>query len=143
MKSLASLMICLLFVAFSAFVMAEENEYKATNNEELFGEWILEDYTEGPPPQMVIFKLGSWDGYYSTDDKEPGWKAKNLITHKWTDAKGNVWYKTQWRVIHFHRGFSLYQISDSGKTLEHVYSEWEYPKKMDTGNDNYRIYKRK
>ena len=43
MKSFASLMISLLFVAFSAFVLAEENEYKATNNEELFGEWILED----------------------------------------------------------------------------------------------------
>jgi hypothetical protein len=143
MKSFSGLILCIILVALAPTVLAEENEYSATDNEELFGKWYLVDYTDGTPPQMVILGPGSWNGYYSVDDEEPGWKANNLITHKWTDAKGNIWYKTQWRVIHFHRGFSLFKISDSGKILEHIYSEWEYPNEINNSNDNYRIYRRK
>ena len=143
MKSFSNLIISLLLVALVTNVLAGENEYKATDNEELFGTWILVDYNDGTPPQKLIFKLGSYEGFYSVDAKEPALNAEYHISHKWNDSKNNIWYKTKWQFIHFHRGFSLYKISDSGKILEHIYSQWEYPKEMDISNDNYRKYKRK
>ena len=58
MKSFSNLIVILILVAFSGTVLAGENVYKATDNEELFGTWVNMDYTGGMPPQMLIYKLG-------------------------------------------------------------------------------------
>jgi len=143
MKCFSYFVLSLIFLGFAANVLAGENAYKATDNEELFGTWVLMDYNDGIPPRKLIFNLGSYDGFYSPDASEPAWNAEYHISHKWTDSKGNIWYKTKWQVMHFQRGFSLSKISESGKTLEFVFSQFEYPKEIDISNDNYRKYHRK
>ena len=47
MKSFSNLIAILILVAFSGTVLAGENVYKATDNEELFGTWVNMDYQEG------------------------------------------------------------------------------------------------
>ena len=143
MKSFSRLTLSIIFVAFMANGLGGEDEYKVSENEELFGAWVLIDYKDGTPPQKLIFTIGSYDGFYPADAKEPMWSAEYTISDKWTDAKGNVWYKVRWVIANINGGFSLYKISESGKTLEQIHSQWEYPKEMDTNNDNYRKYKRK
>ena len=130
-------------IAFSGTVLAGENVYKATDNEELFGTWVNMDYTGGMPPQMIIFKPGEYDDYSAVNDKESMWTAGYLISNKWTDAKGNIWYKTRWKAGMMGSGFSLCKISESGKTLEYIYSQWEYPKELDIDSEYYRVYYRK
>ena len=143
MISFYKLILSFILVVFAANVLEGENVYKATEDEELFGTWLLVEFTALTPPKKVTYKLGSYDGYYPADAKEPMWTATYIISDKWTDAKGNIWYKTRWQIASINGGFMLYKISDAGETLETINSQWEYPKKIDSSNDYYRKYKRK
>ena len=143
MKSFSSLIVILIIVAFSGTVLAGENVYKATDNEELFGKWVNMDYKDGNHSQMIVFKLGETEAYSSANDNEPMWTEEHHISHKWTDAKGNIWYKSRWKTVAMGSGFTLFKISESGKTLEYIYSQWEYPKELDINSEYYRVYHRK
>ena len=144
MKSFSNLIVIFILVAFSGTILAGENEYKATENEELFGTWVNMEYTSAEsPPQMAIFKLGENEYYSSVKDKEPMFTAEFLISHKWTDAKGNIWYKAKWKAGMMGSGFSLIKISESGKTFESNHSQWEHPKEIDINSEYYRKYNRK
>ena len=142
MKVFSNLILVSILVAFSGMVFAGENVYKTTDNEELFGTWVNMNYTGGMPPQMVIFKHSEAGYYMSPNDKEPMWKAEVLLSHKWSDAKGNIWYKSQFKAL-MDSGFSLIKISNSGATLESIHSQWEYPKDLDANSGYYRVYYRK
>ena len=146
MKSFSNLIVILILVAFSGTVSAGENVYKATDNEELFGTWVNMDYQEGVQthsPQKLIIKLGECGLYLSANDNEPMWTEEIHISHKWTDSKGNIWYKHRWKAGGMGSGFTLSKISESGKTLEYIYSQWEYPKELDINSEYYRVYYRK
>jgi len=146
MKSFSNLIVILILVAFSGTVLAGENVYKATDNEELFGTWVNMDYQEGVQthsPQKLIIKLGECGLYLSANDNEPMWTEEIHISHKWTDAKGNIWYKHRWKAGGMGSGFTLSKISESGKTLVYIYSQWEYPKELDINSEYYRVYYRK
>jgi hypothetical protein len=143
MKFFSNLLLSLILVAFSGTVLAGENEYKATDNEDLFGTWVNIDYTDGMIAQVYIIRLGENERYSSVNDQKPMWKEESRITHKWTDAKGNIWYRARWNGGLNWSGFVLSKISESGKTLEYIFSQWEYPKELDINIENYRIYKRK
>jgi hypothetical protein len=147
MKSFTTFLLSFIFVAFSGFVLADENEYKATDKEELFGTWVNMDYQEGEDlthaPQKLIIKSGECGLYSSIKDNDPMWTEEINITHKWTDAKGNIWYKHRWKAGGMGSGFTLSKISDSGKTLEYIYSQWEYPKELDLNSEYYRVFHRK
>ena len=142
MKTFSNLLLSLILVAFSGTVLAGENVYKATDNEELFGTWVNMNYTGGSPAQMIIIKLGEEEAYSSANDTEPMFTAENLISHKWTDAKGNIWYKYRYRG-NLEGGFVLSRISESGKMMEFVFSQWEYPTEIDISSEYYRKFNRK
>ena len=55
MKSFTTFLLSLILVAFLGPVLAGENEYKATDNEELFGTWVNMDYKDDLYVQMIIF----------------------------------------------------------------------------------------
>ena len=147
MKTFTALLFSLILVAFSGIVLAGENEYKATDNEELFGTWVNMDYQEGEglthAPQKLIIKLGESELYSSVNDSAPMWTEEINISNKWTDAKGNIWYKYRWKAGGFGSGFNLAKISGSGKTLEYIWSDWEYPKELDVNSEKYRVFNRK
>jgi hypothetical protein len=132
----------LVLVAFSGTVLAGENVYKATDNEELFGAWVNKDYS-GRPPQKVIYKLGGTEIFPFGNEKEAQWTTEDIISHKWADSEGNIWYKSKYKANYGDSGFMLLKVSNSGKTLEFVFQAIEHPKKLDIKNDNYRIYNRK
>ena len=143
MKSFSRLILSITFVAFMANGLDGEDEYKVSDNEELFGAWVLIDYKDGTPPKRVTIKPGGYDGFYPADAMEPMWTAEYAISDKWTDAEGNVWYKVRWVIANINGGFSLYKISESGKILEQINSQWEYPKELDANSEYYRVYYRK
>ena len=143
MKSFSIFLLSLILVVFSITVLAGENEYKATDNEDLFGTWVNIDYTDGMIAQVYIIRLGENERYSSVNDQEPMWKEESRITHKWTDAKGNIWYRARWNGGLNWSGFVLLNISESGKTLEWVSSQWEHPKEFDINDETYRVYYRK
>jgi hypothetical protein len=146
MKTFTALFFSLILVAFSGTIVAGENEYKATENEELFGTWVNMDYQEGEglthAPQKLIIKLGESELYSSVNDSAPMWTEEINISNKWTDAKGNIWYKYRWKAGGLGSGFNLAKISQSGKTLEYIWSDWEYPKELDVNSEKYRVFNR-
>jgi hypothetical protein len=143
MKYISNLFVILILVVFSVTVGTGESVYTATESEELFGTWVNTDYKDGMHAQMYIQRLGENERYSSVNDEEPTWTAETLINQKWTDSNGNIWYKIRWKAGAMGSGFSLIKISDSGKTLERVWSQWEHPKALDISDETYRIYYRK
>ena len=91
---------------------------------------------------MFIIKLGKEEAYSSVNDTEPMFTSESLISHKWTDAKGNIWYKYRYRG-NLEGGFVLSRISESGKIMEFVFSQWEYPTEIDISSEYYRKFNRK
>ena len=143
MKFFSNLIVILILVAFSGTVLAGENEYKATDNEELFGTWVNMDYKDENHSQMIIFKLGEYGHYSSANDNEPMWTGEYRISEKWTDPKNNIWYKHRFKAGAMGSGFELCKISESGKTLEYIFSQWGYPEELDINSEYYRVYYRK
>ena len=141
MKWHTNLAVILILVAFSGTVFSGEKEYKATEKEELFGTWVNKDYS-GRPPQKVIIKLGGSELFPNGNEKEAQWKTEQIISHKWTDSEGNIWYKSKYKMPG-DSGFQLLKVSNSGQTLEYIFQPIEHPKELDINNDNYRIYYRK
>ena len=117
---------------------------------ELVGTWYNEEYEDPsiePAPKVVINTDGTLDFF-----KE--FAETSMISHteaeliefndQWTDTKGNVWYKAQFFVETWnYTYYELGKISDEGQIWALVWSNTEYPNKIDTESPNYRIYYRK
>jgi hypothetical protein len=62
------------------------------------------------------------------------------IKEAWTDSKGNIWYQA--KAYDAGKGTMFYEIgkiSDAGKVWESVFSNFEYPDKLDSKSLNYLI----
>jgi hypothetical protein len=141
MKSLLALILCLVLVAISGSALAGgyRKPYFATDKEELYGTWVNKDYVMYK--QKIIFHPhGMQEFFSSAAQKTVIRKARYLITRKWSDPEGNIWYKSHWVYSYPIEGFDLIKISNSGKTLEFVFDYHEYPTKIDPEDDYYRIY---
>ena len=130
-------------VAFTADSLAGEWGYYAKDNEEFYGTWVNPDYKDMPAhAQKVVRKPdGTSEIFTSATLKKPNYKIRYLITGKWTDSENNIWYKVHWVGDWRTEGYSLYKISNSGKTLEYV-TDTKYPSEIDPKNNLYRKYTR-
>ena len=147
MKSLIALILCLVLVAISGSVLAGEyrRPYVATDKEELYGTWVNMDYgTYGRYYQKIIIKPDGTEEDFRSGTIGASIMGRYLITRKWSDQKGNIWYKYHWvRRSSVGEGLNLIKISNSGNTLEYVQDTREYPTEIDPEHDWYRIYYRK
>ena len=132
-------------------VTTGKNTYVAKNKEELYGTWINPDYEEKAKPGKLTYDhndvVRSYNTITSTKER---WNWKFVITDKWIDDKGNIWYR--WLITEAKFGaiydtekqFYSGKISDSGKVLEYSYSTYNYPVEVnpDSLKYNYFIYRR-
>jgi hypothetical protein len=147
MKSLLALILCLVLVAISGSALAGgyRMPYVATDKEELYGTWVNMDFAGiGRRPQkMIIYPDGRIEYFRSAAVERVSHKVRYLITRKWSDPEGNIWYKSHWVHSAGVECFELIKISNSGKTYESAYDTHEYPTKIDPAEDDYyRIYYR-
>ena len=144
MKSLLALILCLVLVAISGSALAGgyRRPYVATDKEELYGTWVNMDYGSGYGAyrqKRIINPDGTEEHFGTGTTKKPHRIGRYLITRKWSDPQGDIWYKSHWvRGSTIGEGFSLIKISNSGKTLEYVFDTREYPTKIDPEHDYYR-----
>jgi hypothetical protein len=139
MKSLATLILAVTLLAFTGNVSADEKTYVPKDNEEFYGTWVNTEYYL-MAQKVVINPDGTWGWTMSASD-EPVTKYTYELKEKWTDSKGNIWYKVR---LQSQRGkdYVLVKLSNSGNTREIVWDSHEYPMKIDSKNANYRIYYR-
>ena len=144
MKSLLALILCLVLVAISGSVLAGgyRSPYVATDKEEYYGTWVNMDYGPRVPQKLICYPDGKMELFKSAADERTFYKCRYLITRKWSDPKGNIWYKYHWVGSWGEEAFTLIKISNSGKTREGVYDKQEYPTKIDPEHHYYRIYYR-
>ena len=139
MKSILALILSLTFVAYTAGALAEERVDIVQDNEELYGMWINLDKSK--PPQKQIFKS---DGTIEFSSGATKWRARYLITGKWKDSQGNIFYR-------YHsvddpyglESYTLVEISNSGNTLETMRDSETYPTEIEPEVPFYRKYTRK
>ncbi len=128
----------------------EKKAYVAKDNEELYGTWVNKDYNIGTYKAKRIFNADSTHQCYAVDDSNNVIaKGDLVISDKWSDSEGNIWYKfifPEWThgSITGNTLYYLAKISDSGKILETVASGIDYPTELGpdvllyTYNINYR-----
>ena len=150
---IATALLCALLIVpvlVSNPMFAEEREYVLQENEELYGRWVNLEYNEKPMWAVIVFNKGGTYETYDTDySKKPPYRGTFVTNEKWTDSKGNVWYKYYatgaksgiWKA---GEGYWLAKISDSGQKMECVLSSIAYPEKVepDSLEHTYIIYYR-
>ena len=142
MKSLLALILSITLVAFTAGALAGERGYIVQDNEELYGVWINLDKSK--PGQKQIFKS---DGTIEFSSGATKWKARYLITGKWKDSQGNIFYRYHCVANGSQGGgleiYVLAKISNSGNTLETLHDTETYPTDIEQEVPFYRKYTRK
>jgi hypothetical protein len=144
MKSFLALILSFILVVFAGSAQAGEKGYIAGDKEELYGTWINMNYTGLPTQKRIIKPDGTFELFSRVNSvlKTPTYYGKYLITGKWNDAQGNIWYKYTQVHSYTGEGYLLLRISNSGNTLEYVKDHEAYPKKIDPKATLYRKYAR-
>ena len=106
---------------------------------EFYGTWVNPDYDDIIANAKATYFPNGKMKLYGKVDSSDYWEGEYVITNKWVDSKGNVWYtsrdqyegSTQWV-------YSLIKMSDSGKTMEYAISGSGYPTDLDPNNTTYQ-----
>jgi hypothetical protein len=141
MKSLLALILSASLVVFATDALAGERGYIVQDNEELYGIWINLSKSQGNREQ--IFKQDGTFDYIRGATKGSG---RYLITGKWKDSQGNIYFRYHYVVYDGFGGFEAYtlaKISNSGNTLETLHDTETYPTEIEPGVPFYRKYNRK
>jgi hypothetical protein len=142
MKSLLVVAFIVTVVAFSGNAVAEEKAYVPKQDEELYGTWVNPDYPGGKKDQKIVLHPdGRYERFSKQWFKDPDSRESYMMTDKWTDSEGNIWYKVQRSRPHYEL-YQLHRISNSGKTMEYVRDRTDYPTEIDPEEHFYLIYYR-
>ena len=112
--------------------------YTEDNKELFIGTWINAEYNEYKHKlaKYICKPDGTWFLYDKLSDTEPRYFGTFVLTEKWIDSEGNVWYK---RIISDiqsgHPSYELIKVSGSGNILERQvaigdYSYGDYPSEL-------------
>ena len=104
--------------------------------------WINPEATVGEP-KMVYFPDGTWKRYLGINTEYFFCEGKDIVIDKWKDPNGTIFFESKWECFsHGNTGYQLAKISDSGNTLELLFTmqerrveEWD----PDSFSYNYRI----
>jgi len=118
----------------------------AANTEECCGTWVNKEY-DAYPGKGAVFILtpdGKYTSYGKESDAQPYETGTLIIKEKWIDSEGNIWYKVTFSPdIWPGTADGLMKLSNSGKTLEYVWSRGQAPTEIDPSSRTYRIRYRK
>jgi hypothetical protein len=117
----------------------------AGDSEKYCGTWVNPDYNGNLTKwaKYILKPDGTWMLYSNDSDTAPHRYGAFTITEEWTDSEGNIWFKETGKCQDHYVHYSLYKLSNSGKSLEFVWSLSDYPAEMDPNHPHYHIYYRK
>lgn len=123
----------------------------AMNHEEINGIWVNEKTT----PQKEVDTPNGWKQYIHVSDTVPFSEGTAVITAKWTDSEGNVWYKILCETSAKDNSEKFTVLTKLSKSATVKESIWRapandeemksppYPEKIDPQDYFYSIYYRK
>jgi len=137
-RTLASIMILVLAVLIIAGSCATgKKAYVAQEDEELYGTWVNKEYNDWHYHAKHVINADGTIFLYPTDNSPRLIEEdKYIITDKWHDSEGNIWYKAiityqvQKSIEKTTPTYVLAKISNSGNILETVKSGVDYPTEL-------------
>ena len=123
---------------------------QARPNEEIYGSWL----GERPGQDRLVIAAGEIKQIASADDPQLFNTRTQVITARWTDSEGSLWYKAASTVIRGpsrlmgSKWQSLSRVSKSAATLEIMsipvrdFDPKGYPEKLDPESEYYAVYVR-
>jgi beta-lactamase regulating signal transducer with metallopeptidase domain len=103
--------------------------------EEIAGTWINTSYSGNLPmfQKLVSHSWGYYEIFAHETDERPTVRGTMVLTDKWTDTEGNIWYKLYFRenMESYFVRFQLARISENGKVWEFVHSTADFPAEDD------------
>jgi hypothetical protein len=157
MKTEKFVSILILVLAVLSIAGSCATDKKMTMNyakEEICGTWSNPEYKKsvGPPwPKLVKYPDGTWIIYRikgaweeevetTEDGFVKGSVGKYTIEDKWTDSDGTIWYKVIGTGGLAATYYELYKISNSGKTMEWIYSNYDFPSEINPNHARYHLF---
>ena len=123
----------------------------ATDHEELYGTWVNKEYDKRSINAKWVLKPdGALEGYTTSNSKKIKETGEFIITDKWTDSEGNIWYKYMKNTLEIgaiknpHTYYFLLKIHKDLDIAEELWSSIDYPTEFDPDNvrHNYLVYYR-
>ncbi len=144
MKRRLVILVLILFIAIVFVVVSCVTDKMAyiSKEYEIYGTWVNPDAK--PVLQrgkIVIHPSGKMELYPTITSTSFG-HVEFVITNKWIDSTGDIWYTLilDWgETFDFDPDYVLCKISDSGKTLELSWTNSDYPKEIDPKYTEYHI----
>jgi hypothetical protein len=130
----------------SIMLLSAVSMLHAANTEEYWGTWVNREYDAYPskPAMFILTPDGKFAEYGKESDAGPLFTGTITIKEKWTDSEGNIWYKVAFSPDFFAiTVYRLMKLSNSGKTLEEIWSPSQVPTEIDPNSPNYGIRYRK
>ena len=126
-RTYVSIMIFILAVMIASDGFAKRK--KPISDEDLVkaytGSWINTEVGYYKP--KVIMYAGRWEHYTAIENETPYCYGDINLMEKWRESNGDVFFEYRWE-CEYHKeavGYELLRISDSGKTLERIYTTGE------------------
>ena len=146
MKTRTFIAVSILFMV--AFVLIGGSSKKEITIDEVMEAlcytWINPDYNTNPGIEaIIVFHPNGKVELYSETTAISSTYGEFVITNKWADSKGNIWFSYyEERPLTNDWYYILNKISNSGKTLEQAWAMRDYPTEIDTEHVRYAIYTR-
>jgi len=144
-RTYVSIMILVLAVLIVVGSCATDKMAYISKDYEIYGTWINPDAKPiVQKAKIVIHPNGKMELYPTITSASFG-HNEFVITNKWIDSKGNIWYTLifDWGELYqqdtFDPDYVLCKISDSGKTLELSWTNTDYLKEIDPNYTDYHI----
>ena len=140
--------IILVVIIIAGSCATGKKAYIAQEDEELYGTWVNPDYDNTDyPAKLVVKPDGTMDEYSLSHSDRPFAVLEYVITDKWTDSEGTIWYKMleiQQDLKVIKNPDTYYMLSKIDKTSnvwEFLWTSNDYPAEFDPDDlrYNYRI----
>ena len=129
-RTFISVAIIIMAVLIIAGSCAADKMAYISKEYEIYGTWVNPDNKNiGQRFGKIVFHPnGRMEVYGADTGPAVDTKGGFVITNKWTDSKGNIWYTIIFK-FGVQNQYGLLKISNSGKTLEFNYGN-DYPKEI-------------
>jgi hypothetical protein len=140
------LLLSMLFVFLLPAFAQDYYKFKLPGDSEtIYATWVNEKY-DGAGRHLQKKVFASWgygESFKKITDEKPSFRFTFILVEKWTDSKGNVWYKELEQMLG-QKNCILCKISKDGNTLETVFRSAGFPSESDLNpsSPSYVIYTR-
>jgi hypothetical protein len=131
MKTRATALCFLAFVLLTSVAGFAQQTYKLfvpAGAEPIYGTWVS---TDDPPEKWVYYSWGYGEGFKKVADERPFHRFTFFIVEKWTDPKGNTWYKILFQAPTGGQSYGLCRISKDHNTFEIAERSSQFPAESD------------